>query len=433
MPLTDSKLRAVRPNGTRYELPDRQGLALRVGSTGSMVWTLTYTVRGPAPVPGGPAPAATPPTKGERRRLNIGSYPEMSLSEAREQALKLRRGARNGADPRAAETEAAVPISPQVVTVADLIDRYAREHLHRNLASGGGVERLLRRHVEPRWGSRTIADLVATDLVDLLEIIRVPAGVVLAARGREQRFAAIRGGRGSAAEVRKWVRAMFQFAAAVGMLPANPFREVRNRDRLRPRDRVLSMDELAAIWRATGRMYYPWGALFRLLLLTGNRRGEWADARWDWLDAAATQLEIPASAYKTARVHVVPFSVQVAALVRGLPRPEFGPYLLSSSGGMHAVSGFSKAKGQLDDLVAMDLGAGPLRPWVIHDLRRSMATHMERLGVLPHIIEACLGHALKGVAGTYRHFSFLEEKRAALQRWADAVELHVHPVQIAAE
>ena len=87
----------------------------------------------------------------------------------------------------------------------------------------------------------------------------------------------------------------------------------------------------------------------------------------------------------------------------------------------------------VDDLVAMDLGAGPLRPWVIHDLRRSMATHMERLGVLPHIIEACLGHALKGVAGTYRHFSFLEEKRAALQRWADAVELHVHQVQIAAE
>ena len=331
MPLTDSKLRAVRPNGTRYELPDRQGLALRVGSTGSMVWTLTYTVRGAALVPGDPAP----PTRGERRRMNIGSYPEMSLSEAREHALKLRRGAKNGVDPRPSELEITPPVSSQVVTVADLIDRYVREHLHRNLASGGGVERLLRRHVEPRWGSRTIDELVATDLVDLLEIIRVPAGVVLAARGREQRFAAIRGGRGSAAEVRKWVRAMFQFAAAVGMLPANPFREVRNRDRLRPRDRVLSMDELAAIWRAAGRMYYPWGALFRLLLLTGNRRGEWAEARWDWLDAAATQLEIPASAYKTDRVHVVPFSVQVSALVRGLPRPEFGPYLLSSSGGFH--------------------------------------------------------------------------------------------------
>lgn len=338
MPLTDSKLRAVRPNGTRYELPDRHGLALRVGSNGSMTWTLTYTVRGSGQAAGGPVPE----TVGERRRMNIGSYPDTSLSEAREKALTLLRAAKSGTDPRPPEPKAAAPVMGQVETVADLISRYARDHLNRNLGSGGNVERLLRRHVEPHWGTKAISDLVAADLVALLERVRVPVGVVVAARSRGQQFAAIRGGPGSAAEVRKWVRAMFQFAAAIGVLQANPFREVRNRDRLRPRDRVLGMDEVAAVWRAAGRMYYPWGALFRLLLLTGDRRSEWAEARWDWLDAKVTQLEIPAADYKTDRAHVVPFSTQVAALVRGLPRAEFGLYMMSSTGGQQPVSGFSK-------------------------------------------------------------------------------------------
>ena len=84
---------------------------------------------------------------------------------------------------------------------------------------------------------------------------------------------------------------------------------------------------------------------------------------------------------------------------------------------MRPISGFSKAKTQLDSLIRQEAEGG-VRPWVLHDLRRSMATHMERIGIEPHIIEVCLGHALKGVAGVYRHYSYLPEKAAALQRWA---------------
>ena len=193
------------------------------------------------------------------------------------------------------------------------------------------------------------------------------------------------------------------------------------------------MEEVAAVWRAAGRMFFPWSALFRLLLLTGDRRSEWAEAQASWLDVGMTRLEIPAEAYKSGRVHVVPFGNQVRAIVRGLPRPGFGPYLLSSTGGMQPVSGFSKAKALLEQYVLEEMGERRMAPWVLHDLRRSMATHMERLGVTPHIVEACLGHALKGVAGTYRHYGHLEEKRAALQLWADEVDAHVYPVQVAAE
>ena len=90
----------------------------------------------------------------------------------------------------------------------------------------------------------------------------------------------------------------------------------------------------------------------------------------------------------------------------------------SSDGGARPVSGFSKAKARLDRALADRLGHPP-QPWVVHDLRRSMATHMERIGVEPHVIEVCLGHVLKGVAGTYRQYAYLPEKAAALQAWAD--------------
>ena len=101
-----------------------------------------------------------------------------------------------------------------------------------------------------------------------------------------------------------------------------------------------------------------------------------------------------------------------------LPKQEFGHFVFSSTGGVRPISGFSKVKTQLDRNIAHGDGI-QVRPWVVHDLRRPMATHMERIGVAPHIIEVCLGHALKGVAGVYRHYAYLPEKTAALQKWAD--------------
>jgi integrase len=135
----------------------------------------------------------------------------------------------------------------------------------------------------------------------------------------------------------------------------------------------------------------PW---YRLILLTGDRRGEWARARWDWLDPDRTRLEIPASEYKTGKPQVVPLSGQARAILDMLPHSGAGPFLFSSDGGARPVSGFSKAKARLDRALADRLGP-PLPPWVVHDLRRSMATHMERIGVAPHVIEVCLGHVLK--------------------------------------
>ena len=253
--------------------------------------------------------------------------------------------------------------------------------------------------------------------MSLLEEVRCPRSMAMKSTNGDT-IEVRRGGPGSAAEVRKWTRAMFQFAVDNELLVENPFADIRNRDKQRKRDRILTMDELRTVWRVAGCMGYPWGPYLQLIMLTGDRRGEWANAHADWLDPGCTRLEIPAAHYKTDKPQVVPLSAQAREIVSSLPGQEFGPFIFSTTGGLRPVSGFSKAKARLDKLISAETGA-PLPHWVIHDLRRSMATHMERIGIAPHIIEACLGHVLKGVAGTYRHYSYLAEKTDALQRWAN--------------
>jgi integrase len=411
MALTDTKLRAIKATGQRHEHPDRGGLVLRVSAKGATTWTVSYRVRGQGEV-GGERVARLASAK---RRLTLGDYPTVSLAEARARAAEVKRLARAGID--AADKLQGGAGRARGPTVADLFGRYAAEHLRRNgLRAAGNAEKQLRLHVLPAWGKRPVTAIERGDLVRLIEAVRVPRTIEVREGGRV--LQRTRGGPGAAAEVRKWCRAMFQFAVDAGLRADNPFADVRNRDRQRPRDRVLSMAELRAVWEAAGDLGYPWGPWYGLILLTGDRRGEWARARWDWLDAERTRLEIPASEYKTGKAQVVPLSGQARAILAALPRGGAGPFLFSSDGGARPVSGFSKAKARLDRATAERLGHA-LPPWVVHDLRRSMATHMERIGVEPHVIEVCLGHVLKGVAGTYRQYAYLPEKAKALQRWAD--------------
>ena len=315
MPLTDTKLRTVRATGVRIDLTDGHGLTLRVGVGGSMTWTLAYRVAG-AGEPGGGRVARQ---VGPKQRMTLGDYPATSLAEARKRALTARQAAQQGIDPGAAQRRQAGYMTGPM-TVTDLVERYAEAHLRRNLRAGLTVERLLHRHVVPAWGDRPVITLTRGDLLRLLEDVREPQQVEVAGP-KGGRYEAMRGGIGAAAEVRKWVRALFQYAVDTEIRPDNPFAGVKNRDRAKPRDRVLSIAELRAIWAAATAMPYPWAPFYQLLLLTGDRRGEWAAARWDWLDEAWTQLEIPAEHYKTGRSHIVPLGSTARRIVAGLPAP----------------------------------------------------------------------------------------------------------------
>jgi integrase len=180
----------------------------------------------------------------------------------------------------------------------------------------------------------------------------------------------------------------------------------------KPRERVLSDDELAEVWRAAGDNTY--GTIVRLLILTGQRREEIGGLRWSEIDFAAQTIRLPGERAKNHRPHDVPLSDPSMRLITALPRRLDSDFVFG-------IRGFPIPKRALDERIAAACQA-PMAPWVLHDLRRSLATGLgERLGVLPHVVEAILNHVdghKRGVAGVYNRASYDKEKRAALDMWA---------------
>jgi integrase len=184
-----------------------------------------------------------------------------------------------------------------------------------------------------------------------------------------------------------------------------------------PRDRVLAEDEIRAIWAALPPGDF--GDIIRMLLLTGQRRGEIAELSWQEIDFERGLIVLPSSRTKNAREHAVPMSASVRAILDARTRI-YGRDLVFGVRGIGRF-GFGKCKARLDKALA---GAG-MKEWVVHDLRRTAATLMgERLQIPPHIVEAILNHqsgTKRGVAGLYNRSQYLGEKKQALERWADYV------------
>jgi integrase len=196
-----------------------------------------------------------------------------------------------------------------------------------------------------------------------------------------------------------------------------------------PSERVLDDTELFAFWRATGRLPYPFGPLYRLLLLTGLRLNEVADAAWPEFDFAKGIWTIPAARMKgkngKARPHSVPLTAEMLKVLQALPRFTAGPFLFSTSFGKSPVWVGDKAKGRVDarmlrTIKAMTRKRGDdqslvtLPHWKNHDLRRTVRSRLSELRVNSDVAEAVLAHVRPGIIGTYDKYGFFEEKKNAL-------------------
>jgi integrase len=202
----------------------------------------------------------------------------------------------------------------------------------------------------------------------------------------------------------------------------------RNPGKKVERERALTDDELRSVWQAAETMGYPFGKVVQLLILTGARRGEVAGLRFTELRDDAIHLE--GERTKTGKAHTTPLSSTARGLIDDAPRFEDCPYVFTTNG-RTAVSGWTKAKRRLDDLIAIAnaerrLSEVPtdedaIAPWRLHDIRRTVATGLQRLGTRLEVIEAVLGHvsgSRAGIVGLYQRHSFDPEKRAALEAWA---------------
>ncbi|RHW17661.1 DUF4102 domain-containing protein [Sphingomonas gilva] len=417
--LSAQTVEAMRPAPTRTRIEHRDtgcpGLRLRVSQHGAKTWSVVYRVRGTG---------ADGSSKGDPRRASLGAYPHIKLDKARALAREAMDAADEGRDwagerKAAAETAKALEATggrdPNCVEV--LAGQFVERHAKRKVKEWRNVERWLQNVVVPEWRERPIQSIRRADVQALLDKVvreRTPA---------------------AALEVRKHLSAMFNWVVDRDEhgLTASPMFGLKRPERYVPRDNKLTRAELRRVWDAAGDLGYPFREMFRLLILTGQRRSEVAELQVGWLferQDCGRGVRVPAAAYKTGKTHEYPLSAPAAAIVKGLPRHKAGPYLLS---GMHSksppgkapVSGFSKAKDRLDRAIAKraekareeGVELPPMPTFTVHDIRRSVATGMAEIGVSVEHIERVLGHELGGVAGTYNVHDYFAEKLAALELW----------------
>ncbi|SEP22406.1 Phage integrase family protein [Methylobacterium sp. UNC300MFChir4.1] len=331
---------------------------------------------------------------GRTRRVVVGKVGTLTLDEARKRARDLLSGVQVGIDPHAEKAAAKVRAAVTLGIVAEAYLKQAESRLRSR--SFEQVERHLKRDWQPLT-SMPVNEIKRANVATQLNLIAVDGHRVKAARARSA------------------LSAMFTWAMGEGLADSNPVVGTNKPADEKARDRVLNEKELRAIWLACRDDTY--GRIVRLLLLTGQRRDEVGSMRETELDLAAAVWTIPAERTKNGLVHEVPLSRPALDILGAHPRTE-GRSLLFGYG-VGAFSGWSNSKERMDKRIAASGLA--MAPWRLHDLRRTAATGMASIGVLPHVVEAVLNHisgSKAGVAGIYNRATYAREKREALDLWA---------------
>jgi len=352
------------------ELP-RFGVRMRAG--GSRTWIVQYGIGG------------------KERKLPLGPVSALDPSKARALAKDVLARVRLGEDPLALKHEAAARASE---TLGAQLPRYlAFKRASLRPRSYAQVERHLTVHAKPLHG-RPLASLVSD---------RRSVAVVLAKVAETS-------GPVEANMVRSSLSACCRWLMGEGLLDGNPIIATNKAAQNGARKRVLSDAELKRVWNGLSGGRYD--AIVKLLVLTGLRREEIGGLRWDEIDLDRELIHLPAERCKNKRSHDQPLSSAALAIIAALPRE--GDKVFAAFGS------WGRAKERLDRKLGNDVA-----PWRLHDLRRLVSTTMhDKLGIQPHIVEHILGHVghQGGTAGVYNKADYLDERRRALEKWADHVE-----------
>jgi integrase len=212
------------------------------------------------------------------------------------------------------------------------------------------------------------------------------------------------------------LKKLMNWALDRGMIDVNPIAGLRPPHRERTRKHVLPDEDLAALLSAADAEGYPFGDAVKLLILTGQRRSEVAEMRWSEIDLERAVWTIPPARSKNGQSHDVPLSTSVVSLLRSLPRFLSSDFVFTTTGRV-PITGFGRMKRRLAT-------AAGKTDWRIHDIRRTVASGMARIGVDPHVIEKVLNHKsgiISGVAAIYNRYGYEKEKRLALKKWAEYV------------
>jgi integrase len=391
---------ATLPQGT-YTDPGQTGLQLRVHTKRngtSRTWLLRFKFRG------------------EESRIALGHFPHMSLNEARELAGKFREGASQGIDPRRARPKrnpkaTPLPLAAAVVggskhSIEFLVSEFAERYLKPNRKRPEYALRILQTDILPHWKGRDARTIEPHEVIELLDKIVDRGAPVMA-----NRAAAI-------------LTQLFKFGVHRRIVNASPVQLLyRPGGKEKPRERSLTDDELKAFLRdpKAATRFERLAHAMTLLLLTGQRRGELAAAKWSEIDLKAKTWLVPPENSKTGRGHIVPLSEWAVTEFQALKKlAKRSAFVLPANGGSIPADAKLLTRGVARCQERMtELG---IDAFTLHDLRRTCRTGLSRLKIQPHIAERVLNHAQEKIAGTYDVWEYADEKRAALDGWAAHLE-----------
>lgn len=412
MQLTDAAVRKLKtPTDGRIEYWDTKtsGFGIRIASTGIRSWVMILRVLKDG--------------RWQQQRLTLGRFPGVSLADARQKAIEARGQAEKGEDPGAAikATKTAL-VDDSRNTFAFVRDEFLvkyRGRQNRKLAPRtlAEITRVLSSDLFSDWSARPLAKITRREVLDVLDTLVERDAEVMANR------------------TLAYLSMLFGWALHREIVQSDPTDNIKKPGSEQSRERVLTLDEMRTIWQAAAPTQASHGDLFigivRLLMLTGQRREEVGGMRWSELNLDTKTWTLPADRTKNKREHLVPLSAPVVEIILARKAEQeamrlktdfvFTSGITREGKDPASFSGWSKSKARLD-------GRAHIAKWTLHDLRRTLATRMaEDLRIPPHVIEATINHvsgARAGVAGTYNRALYLDERRQALDAWAEYL-LHI--------
>jgi integrase len=361
---------------------DAPGFGLRVRPSGVRTWLYQYAVAG------------------KTRKVSLGAPNVVDIAKARLAAKGLAAQVRLGRDPATEKNEARARAAE---TMGALLPRYMeRQRARSRPATIRATERNLLVYLKPLHGlpvARIDRRAIAKRLMEIAE----------------------NSGPASSNLARASLSAFMTWCAKAGFIDSNPVAFTDKAIEAGERTRVLSDEEIRRIWLALSDDDY--GGIMRLLVLTGVRREEAGGLRWSEIDFEAATIALPPARTKNKREFIIPLPPQALAILAARAGGRRSAEFVFSGVRGGPFRNWSHGKRDLDQRLAAAGEALP--PWTVHDFRRTLSTALhERFNVLPHIVEAILGHVgghKRGVAGVYNKALYLTERRRALERWADHI------------
>jgi len=321
------------------------------------------------------------------RRLTLGTFPILSLADARRLAATALREAQHGTDPATAKQEAR-----SADNFGELAELYLDRHAKPEKRSWREDERILKADLLPKWRNRKAHEIKRADVLALLDAIVDRGAPVMANR------------------TRALVSKIFNFGIKRGVVEVNPAAGVENPGHEHQRDRVLSEDEIRILWNTLESEQARVAAIFRLGLLTAQRRSEILGMRWSELDLDAGWWTIPAERSKNSLAHRVPLAPQAATLLRQIKSASLDETLVFRGGRIgQPLANLQKPMRRIKRASAID--------FKFHDLRRTSASHMTGIGVPRLVVSKILNHMERGITAVYDRHSYDAEKRRALMKW----------------